>query len=320
MMTETHATDDEAAFNAATQRYRKELRVHCYRMMGSLEESEDLVQETFLRAWRGRQTFVGRASLRAWLYGIATNACLDALGRKPREPKPNGEVSWLQPFPDPLLDAPAPPSQQPDTATFARENIGLAFMAAIQFLPAKQRAALILCDVLDWSAKEAAELLDLTVAALNSALQRARATLRERRPDLGPEWRPGADPDQQQRQLLERYVSTTERGDVAGLAETLREDVRFYMPPDPCIWTGRDTVVGAWVQGGFGSDTFGQFRCLVTSANRQPAVACYLRRPGESKFVPMSLDVLQIEDGLIKDILTFPLAGLVKDFGLPPEL
>jgi RNA polymerase sigma-70 factor, ECF subfamily len=332
MMTQTDTTDegaasvaamranDQAAFSAATERYRKELRVHCYRMTGSLAESEDLVQETFLRAWRGRQTFEGRASLRAWLYGIATNACLDALIKKPREPNAQGEVLWLQPFPDRLLDPTAPPSDRPDAAVFARETIGLAFMVAIQFLPAKQRAALILCDVLDWSAKEAAELLDLSVASFNSALQRARETMRERRPDLQPEWTPGADPDEQQRQLLERVVSATERGDVAGLAETLREDVRFYMPPEPGIWSGRETVVDAWVQGGFGSDGFGQLRCLVTSTNRQPAVACYVRKPGEERFRPMALDVLQVQDGLIKEVVTFPLAGLLKELGLPAEL
>jgi RNA polymerase sigma-70 factor (ECF subfamily) len=332
MMTQTDTRDDgaasvaamrasdQAAFSAATERYRKELRVHCYRMTGSFAESEDLVQETFLRAWRGRQTFEGRASLRAWLYGIATHACIDALGRKPREPNAEGEVLWLQPFPDRLLDPPAPASDRPDAAVFARETIGLAFMAAIQFLPAKQRAALILCDVLDWSAKEAAELLDLSVASLNSALQRARATMRERRPDLQPEWKPGVDPDEQKRQLLERYVSATERGDAAGVADTLREDVRFYMPPQPGTWIGRETVLAAWVQGGFGTEGFGQFRCLVTSANGQPAVAAYLREPGETKFRALALDVLQIEDGLVTEVVTFALAGMVKDFDLPAEL
>jgi RNA polymerase sigma-70 factor (TIGR02960 family) len=332
MMTQSRATDegaaaltamranDQRAFSAATLPYHKELRLHCYRMLGSFDESEDLVQETFLRAWRGRQTFEGRASLRAWLYGIATHACLDVLGKKPREPNAAGEVLWLQPFPDRLMDAPAPPSERPDAAVFARETIGLAFLVAIQFLPAKQRAALILCDVLDWSAKEAAELLDLSVASLNSALQRARATMRERRPALGPEWRPGGDPDEQQRQLLERIVSTTESGDVAGLAQTLRDDVRFSMPPEPGTWTGRDAVVGSWVQGGFGTEAFGQFRCLITSANRQPAVAGYIRKPGETKFLPLALDVLQIEDGLVKEIFTFALAGRVQEFGLPAEL
>lgn len=327
MMTETTeqpaalAAMDQATFSGVTERYRRELRVHCYRMSGSFEESEDLVQETSLRAWRGRHTFAGRASLRAWLYGIATNVCLDHLGKQPpRQPSTEGEILWLQPFPDQLLDAPAPASDRPDTAAFSRENIGLAFMVAVQTLPPRQRAALILCDVLDWSAKEAAELLDMSVPSLNSALQRARTTMRDRQPALGPEWQPGQDADEQQRRLLEKYVSTTERGDVAGLAETLREDVRFWMPPQPGVWSGRDTVVGSWVEGGFGTDWFGQFRCVVTRANRLPAVANYLRKPGETRFRAMSLDVLVIEGGLVREIITFPLEHLTADLGVPAEL
>lgn len=311
--------DDFEAFRVATERFRKELRVHCYRMAGRFTESEDLVQEAFLRAWRGRHTFAGRASLRAWLYGIATNVCLDALAKHPREPTSDGEVLWLEPFPDRLLDATAA-DERPDATLFARENIGLAFLAAIQFLPAKQRAALILCDVLDWPAKEAAELLELSVAALNSALQRARETMRERKPDLGPEWKPGSAPDEQQRRLLEKYVSATERGDVAALAETLRDDVRFHMPPEPGTWIGRDTVVGSWVTGGFGTAAFGQFRCVVTSVNRHLAVACYVRKPQDTAFRPLALDVLEIKDGLVARIITFPLSGMVDDLGLPAEL
>jgi RNA polymerase sigma-70 factor (ECF subfamily) len=299
---------DESAFSTLAEGYRKQLKVHAYRMLGSFDDAEDMVQETLLRAWRSRATFEGRSSLRAWLYGIATNACLDFLRKHQDDRKPTaaGEVLYLQPFPDRLLET--------------KENIGLAFLAAIQFLPAKQRAALILCDVLDWSAKEAAELLELTLPAINAALQRARATLRERQPELRPEWKPDVDPGEQQRSLLERIVSATERGDVAGLAGLLQEDVRFSMPPQPGTWTGRDLVVKSWVEGGFGSDWFGQFRCLVTRANGMPAVANYLRKPGQSKFRAMALDVLEIEDGLIKSIVTFDLAGMVKEFDLPAEL
>jgi RNA polymerase sigma-70 factor (TIGR02960 family) len=299
---------DEAAFSGFTERYRNALRAHAYRMLGSFDDAEDMVQETFLRAWRKRETFEGRSSLRAWLYGISTNACIDFLRKHEddRKPTASGELLWLQPYPDRLLET--------------RENIGLAYLAAIQYLPAKQRAALILCDVLDWSAKEAAELLDMTVASVNSALQRARATLRERQPELRPEWQPGLDPDQQQRSLLERYIAATERGDTAGLAGLLKEDVRFSMPPQPGSWTGRELVVNSWVEGGFGSEGFGQFRCLVTRANGMPAVANYLRKPGQTKFRAMALDVLQIEDGLIKEIVTFDLADRVDQFDLPAEL
>ena len=299
---------DEAAFSGFTERYRSALRAHAYRMLGSFDDAEDMVQETFLRAWRRRETFEGRSSLRAWLYGISTNACIDFLRKHEddRKPSASGEVLWLQPYPDRLLET--------------RENIGLAFLAALQYLPAKQRAALILCDVLDWSAKEAAELLDMTVASVNSALQRARATLRERQPELRPEWQPGLDPDEQQRSLLERIIVATERGDVAGLAGLLKEDVRFSMPPQPGSWTGRDNVVNSWVEGGFGSEWFGQFRCLITRANGMPAVANYLRKPGQTKFRAMALDVLQIEDGLVKEIVTFDLSDRVTLFDLPAEL
>jgi len=313
---------DEAAFSTLAEGYRKQLKVHAYRMLGSFDDAEDMVQETLLRAWRGRATFEGRSSLRAWLYGIATNACLDFLRKHQDDRKPTaaGEVLYLQPFPDRLLEPAVPRSQQPDAAAATKENIGLAFLAAIQFLPAKQRAALILCDVLDWSAKDAAELLEQTVPVVNSALQRARATLRERQPELRPEWKPGVDPGEQQRSLLERLISFTERGDAAGLASLLQEDVRFSMPPQPGTWTGRDLVVNSWVEGGFGSDWFGEFRCLVTRANGAPAVANYLRKPGQTTFRAMALDVLEIEDGLIRSIVTFDLAGMVKEFDLPAEL
>jgi len=174
--------------------------------------------------------------------------------------------------------------------------------------------------VLDWSAKEIAALLELSVASVNSALQRARATLAKQKPDLRPESKPDLDPDEQQRVLLERYVAATERGDAAGLAALLREDVRFSMPPEPATYVGRDTVVDSWVQGGFGSAWFGDFRCRVTRANGVPVVACYVRKPCASSFRAMALDVLQIEDGVIKEITTFPLDSMVRAFDLPPEL
>jgi RNA polymerase sigma-70 factor (ECF subfamily) len=326
---------DETAFTALTEPHRSELRVHCYRMLGSFNDSEDLVQETLLKAWRGRETYQGRSSLRAWLYGIATNACLDFLAKNPHrvlaqegdagatpvaDPQPPLEVPWLQPYPDRLLEPVSPKEAEPDAVVTAKETIGIAFVVAVQFLPVKQRAVLMLCDVLDWSAKETAELLDLSVVSVNSALQRARATLRKQQPRLGPEWKPGLDPDEQQRTLLERYVTTTERGDVAGLAALLRDDVRFSMPPEPGVYLGRDRVVSSWVEGGFGSAWFGEFRCLPTRANGMPAVACYVRKPGASSFRAMALDVLQIEDGLLKEITTFSLHPMVKLFDLPPEL
>ena len=227
----------------------------------------------------------------------------------------------MQPYPDGLLVEPAAPAGAgPEAAVAARETIRIAFLVAIQFLPAKQRAALILCDVLGWSAKETAELLELSVASANSALQRARATLQRYRPELRPEGKPGIDPDDGQEALLERYVAATERGDTPALAALLREDVRFSMPPEPGTYVGRDAVVAGWVQGGFGAAWFGEFRCRVTRANGVPAVACYVRKPGAARFRALALDVLEIRDGLVQEITTFPLGSIVRAFDLPPEL
>jgi len=310
---------DESAFTAVTSRYRRELHLYCYRFLGSFSDAEDMVQETYLRAWRRRESFQGRASLRAWLYAIATNGCLDFLdARAPRVLSSDvgdgapPHVPWLEPYPDRLLE--------PEAIAVARENIELAYLVAIQFLPPKQRAVLILSEVLEWSAKETADLLDLSVGSVTSALQRARATLREHMRPGRPEARAGVDPDEQQRILLGRYVEATERGDVKALADVLRDDLRFSMPPEPGTFVGRDAVVDTWVRGGFGSPTFGEFRCVLTRANRMPAVACYLRRPGETEYRPLALDVLDIEDGLIVEIIAFPLDGRVQDFDLPPVL
>src|SRR5262249_50372174 len=209
---------DHAAFTELLQRHRRELHVHCYRMLGSFDDCEDLVQETFLLAWRGRATFAGRSSLRAWLYKIATNACLDA---------------------------------------------ELAFLVAIQHLAPLPRAVIILRDVLGCSAEETSELLETTVASVNSALQRARAGMRAHLPERRLQWGPDSEPTAAERRLLDRVVEFTERADVRGLANVLHEHVRFTMPPQPGVWQGRDRVVQSWIDGGFGSDAFGSLRCLT---------------------------------------------------------
>jgi RNA polymerase sigma-70 factor (ECF subfamily) len=291
-----------------------------------------VTQETFLRAWRKRASFQGRSTFRAWLYRIATNACLDALARRPRRvpppqpptgadpdvpAPPRSEPPWIQPYPDLLLDGIAPRDAEPDAALVAKETIELAFMVAIQHLPPRSRAVLILRDVLGWSAKETAALLETSVASVNSALQRARAALKVHLPERRLEWAAGADPSAEERALLQRYVEATERADTAALVETLREDVRFTMPPQPEWYAGRDVIVRSWIEGGFGTDAFGAMRCVPTRANRQPAAACYLRRPGESEYVPFALDVLRIEEGRIAEITTFG-PGLFPAFGLPP--
>jgi RNA polymerase sigma-70 factor (ECF subfamily) len=307
---------DQATFEALAERHRRELQLHCYRMLGSLEESEDLVQETFLRAWRRRETFEGRSTARAWLYRIATNACLDALARRPRKAQ-DGEVLWLQPYPDELLEGIAGPEAEPDVAVVEKETIELAFMVAIQHLPPRARAALILRDVLGWSAKETAALLETSVAAVNSALQRARAGLKEHLPERRLEW--SGDPTAAERALLERYMEATDHADAAGLVALMREDATFSMPPQPGIWTGRDRIVAAWEEGGFGTPAFGEIRTLATHVNRQPAVAAYLRGPGADHHRALALDVLRIEDGAIAEIVTFD-GRLFASLGLPTRL
>jgi RNA polymerase sigma-70 factor (ECF subfamily) len=316
-------TGDESAFVELVERYRPELQVHCYRMLGSLEDSEDLVQETFLRAWRSRRKFEGRSTFRAWLYRIATNVCLDALARRPRvasaaEANP-ADVPWLQPYPDRLLEAIAPSEDEPDAVVVEKETIELAFLVAIQHLPPRQRAVLILRDVLGWSAKETAALLDGSVAAVNSALQRARTALKDHLPPHRSDWTSGADPSEEELALLQRYMDASERGDDAALVALLREDARFTMPPRPLVVVGGEEIVASWVEGGFGSDSFGHFRCLLTRANMQPAVAFYLRRPGDSQYRAFAVDVLRIEKGTIAEVTAFE-ADVFPAFGLPQTL
>jgi RNA polymerase sigma-70 factor (ECF subfamily) len=309
---------DRTTFETLATRHRRELQLHCYRMLGSLEESEDLVQETFLRAWRRRETFKGRSTPRAWLYRIATNACLDALQRSPRRPR-GGEVPWLQPYPDDLLEGIAEPDAEPDAQVVAKETVELAFMVAIQHLPPKTRAVLILRDVLDWPAKDTAALLETSVAAVNSALQRARAGLKQHLPERRAEWAAGADPTEAERELLDRYVEASDRADAHAIAALMREDSTWSMPPEPGFWRGRDAILAAWVESGMGTEEFGAFRCRVTSANLQPAVACYLKQPGESEYRALALDVLRIEEGEIADITSFT-SAVFAAFGLPPKL
>ena len=310
--------DDRTAFEALAARHRRELQLHCYRMLGSLEESEDMVQETFLRAWRRRETYAGRSTVRAWLYRIATNACLDMLQRRPRRPEGH-ELPWLQPYPDELLEGIAEPDAEPEAKVVAKETIELAFLVAIQYLPPRTRAVLILRDVLDWPAKDTAALLETSVAAVNSALQRGRAGLKEHLPERRLEWAADVEPTEAQRELLDRYVEASERVDAHALAALMREDSTWSMPPDQGHWRGRDKIVSYWLEGGFGTPEFGGFRCLVTSANRQPAVACYRQAPGDRDFNALALDVLRIEEGEIADITSFT-SAVFPAFGLPPKL
>ena len=321
------AAGDESAFAELAERYRRELQVHCYRLLGSFDEAEDLVQEALLRAWRRRSTFSGRSTFRAWLYAIGTNAYLDVLKRRPRRaathvsPLPVADVPWLQPYPDRLLEGAAPSEDEPEEALVAKETIELAFIAAIQLLPPRQRVVLVARDVLGWSARETAALLEVSTAAVNSALQRARATLKEHLPRRRLEWSQGSDASEEERALLHRYVEASERGDAAEMVALLREDAFFAMPPQPEWHVGNEAIVASWVEGGFGSDSFGHFRCVLTRVNAQPAVAMYLRRPGEEKYRAFAVDVLRIEDGGIAEVIAFELDEKLLDaLGLPQTL
>jgi RNA polymerase sigma factor (sigma-70 family) len=235
---------DEATFSGLVERYRPELQVHCYRLLGSFEDSEDLTQETFLRAWRKRTGFKGTSTFRAWLYRIATNACLDALARRPRRVLPQSEVS---------------------------------------------------------------------------ALQRARATLKRRLPVRRLDWTPESNPTSGEQALVKRYIEATERLDTDALLQMLSEDARFSMPPEPGVWVGRDTIVASWLEGGFGCGDYQDFRCILTHANRQPAVANYVRRPGDSEYRALAVDLLRIEDDAVAEVITFG-PDVFAILGLPPKL
>jgi RNA polymerase sigma-70 factor (TIGR02960 family) len=309
---------DEAAFGRVTERHRRELHVHCYRMLGSFDEAEDLVQETFLRAWRGRAGFDAGPGLRPWLYRIATNACLDALRRRSRRVttvESFAELPWMQPYPDRLLDEVAPSEEEPDAVLVSRETIELAFLALIQLLPARQRAVVILRDVLGWSAKETADLLETSVASANSALQRARATLEERAPrrDAAPAT---AELTDEERALLAGFIDAHERADADAAVALAREDIRVTMPPHPMVYDGVDAIRPLIEQG---LTEPGEWRLVATRANRMPAAASYLRAHGETEFRAFKIDVLRIEDGRIAEITTFGNA-LFPAFGLPPAL
>jgi RNA polymerase sigma-70 factor (ECF subfamily) len=297
---------DEAAFAELTQRHRRELHVHCYRMLASFDEAEDAVQETLLRAWRKLGTFEGDTLFRAWLYRIATNVCLDMLrarSRQATDARTFADVSWLQPYPDRLLDEIAPSDDDPDVVAVDRETIELAFLAAMQVLPPRQRAALILRDVLGWPAADTASLLETTVPAANSALQRARATMQDHLPSRRNDWA-AREPSAQERELLERFIDAHERCDAKAAVAIASEDIRITMPPYPWRYDGL-AEVAPLMERAFGPEREGDWRLVPTSANRMPAAASYLRKPGDTLFRAFKLDVLRVEASRIAEITTF---------------
>lgn len=304
-------------------------------MVGSYEESEDLVQETLVRAWSAQDQFEGRAALRTWLYRIASNVCLDFLRHRTRRPQsyeripgvqhgssgPPDRLSWLQPYPDRLLEDLPSSDAQPDAAAVTRETIELAFVAAIQHLPPRQRAVLIARDVLGWSTPEVAAMLQLSPPSVTSALQRARGTLRRYLPPRRAEWASRTSLSDEERQILDRYVAAAKDSDTAAMAAMLAEDARLTMPPNPYWFVGR-TAILEFVSPVFDASSprfFGDWRHLKTSANRQPAAAAYVRRPGTGVFRAQVLDVLRVEDGVIAEITSFE-PHLFAAFGLPSQL
>jgi RNA polymerase sigma-70 factor, ECF subfamily len=296
---------DERAFRRLVEPYRHALEVHCYRMLGSTGDAEDLVQETLLRAWRALERFEPRAQLQTWLYRIATNACLDELERRPRRPEP------VDPFPDRPTNDTASPTYDPAARYAIREGMELALLHAIQHLPGRQRAVLIFRDVLGWTAPEVAELLESTVASVNSALQRARATTERHLPAPALA---AASPGEHE--LLGRYVDAFENDDVDALVALLREDAMLRMPPQP-------SVVGAVQIARFFRETAApgdltRLRLTPTWANGRPAVAIH-RRTGDGGLIAHGISVLQIEGDQIVGIDAFINPTLLSRFGFPAD-
>lgn len=327
---------DADAFQRAFEPLRPGLKLYCYRMLGSLHEAEDAVQDAYLRAWRGRSGFSGVGSVQAWLYRIATNVCLDIIkqrgkarriliedGSAPSTHLPEGapaiEMAWVEPLPDSELDRIADPAPGPHARIEAMEAVRLAFVAAIQELPARQRAVLLLCDVLGWSAQEVGALIGGSTAAVNSALQRARATMASRgsRPAETSGPRALADSDIE---LLARYVRVWQERDLDGFVSLLRDDARYAMPPWREWYSGR-AAIGRF----FGAvwPRYGSFRLSETRANGQPAFALYTRSSEQEPWRAHSLHVLEIDQGAIASLVLFTQElgrAHVSRFGLQTEL
>src|SRR5215470_11457784 len=322
---------ERKAFERLAEPFRREIKLHCYRMLGSLHDAEDLVQETYLRAWRSFDSFEG-GSFRAWLYRIATNACLDALASRKHTQRllpdqrapataemPDGapatDVVWLEPYPDSDMEGIADDAPNPEARYTSREAVQLAFVAVIQQLPPRQRAVLLLCDVLEWSAAEAATLLGGSTASVNSALQRSRETLAKRYPNGPP---PVAlPPNPAQQELLGRYMKAWEGLDLDSFVSLLKEDATYTMPPLPQWYAGREAIHAFF---GWAWKSYGGFRLVPTAANRQPAFAVYSRSGTEGPWAAHSIQVLSLEQNAISGLTLFvkPTGPqLFQAFGLP---
>jgi RNA polymerase sigma-70 factor (ECF subfamily) len=311
---------DGTAFRELTEPYRRELQVHCYRMLGSFQDAEDALQDALLAAWQGLEGFEGRASIRTWLYRIVTNRCLNALrsakrrqakewdaaSLQPPEPTRLGEIVWLEPYPDVLLDA----AHNPEARYEQRESISLAFVTALQVLPARQRAVLILRDVLGYHADEVADLLDSSVESVNSALKRARSGL-QHEPPTDPA--PGTPAEQA---IVEKFVRAYQASDVKALVALLTEDVRVSMPPVPLEYHGRDAVAAFWAAV-ISPDS--RYDLVATRANGQPAFGTYLRTPTDGLRHGTGLLVLTLAGDQVSAVTRFDNSAL-RPFGLPRSL
>jgi RNA polymerase sigma-70 factor (ECF subfamily) len=327
-MSRVSASPASAAIEQQLEQFRSELTGYAYRMLGSPFEAEDAVQETFIRAWRSYDSFEGRSSLRSWLYRIATNVCLDLLASREKRARPmdlgpasepieanlniRSEVTWIQPAPDGLVV----PDGDPAEVTEARETVRLAFVAALQHLPPRQRAVLILCEVLRWKASEVAELLETSVASVNSALQRARASL-----EAG-ELEPASTPpsvEKADEELLDRYVAAFEAYDIEALTSLIREDASQSMPPFDLWLSGREDIFTWWYGPGIGCK--GSRVLAAPAANGAPAFGQYKPSETGSGFDPWALQVLEVDDGEIVELTFFlDTETLFPLFGLPPRL
>lgn len=313
---------DERAFGRLVERHRREIHVHCYRMLGSFDDAEDRVQEVFLRAWSKRETFEGRSSYRAWLYRIATNACIELLRRQPKNmPRLSDSTDRLpsfsafpslQPYPDVLLDEVENLDDGPEVVAVTKSTIELAFLAAIQLLPPVQRAVLLLREVLEFSAAETASFLDMTTVSVNSSLQRARATMQKhQRP--AAENTAMANASSRERLLVQRYIDAHQALDPEPIINMLREDARLTILPIGMVWEGKESIVPDYRKNMGG---LGHFRSVATFANRQPAVAHYLRKWDDTEFRAFTLVVLSFEDEELVDFTTFMAPQMFANFGL----
>ena len=312
---------------------RAELHAHCYRMLGSLHDADDALQDTLLRAWRALPKFRGRSSLRTWLYRIATNVCLDAIARRPKRvlpidygpimgpgddeaEQPVEQSLWIEPYPDDALGI-ADGAAGPDARYERREALELAFVAALQHLPPRQRAVLILRDVLGFSAKEAAESLETTVPSVNGALQRARRAVEERVPDRSQHATLVGLGDRRLSELVGRFADAFERGEVDAILAILSEDATFGMPPYPGWYRGRDAVADSWLMP---AGPPPRLRYVPTRSNGQVALGTYQLDPEHGGYLPLALDVLTLRGDLIADVTAFRTPAIFPRFGLPDEI